>query len=477
MRWSPKSLMMHESNVDGGNDVVGSLELLEVVTRELMLFASVGLLIGGIDDLAVDILFFARRAWRGFGVRLLRDDLPAFPASRAAIFVPAWQEAAVIGPMLRTLTARLHGDYTVYVVAYANDAATIEAVRDVVAIETRVQLVVNSHPGPSTKADNLNHAWAAMCDDDRRTGERTRFVVLHDAEDVVHADELRVFDALIGRFDVVQLPVRPLVRQGLCLIAGTYSDAFAESHLKSLVIRTALGASMPLAGVGCAISTEALSSIARARGGSPFDPSSLVEDYELGLRLSELRFRSAFVRVRDGSDRGVVATGEYFPDTLGAAVKQKGRWMAGIALAGWDRTGWHWRGGLVDIWMRMRDRRALLAVLILAAAYLSAILYGIVLVAQDVLDAAPSTAISPPGALLWINVTLLGWRMAMRVGCTWRVYGYRYALLAPVRFVVGNAIDLAASVLALNRYIATLRGAAPVWDKTEHEFPADVQLT
>lgn len=458
----------------GATTGVGSLELLEVVTRELMLFAAVGLLIGGIDDIAVDLLFFARRAWRGFGVGLAHEDLPAAPASRMAIFVPAWQEAAVIGPMLRTLLARLGGDYTVYAVAYANDPATIGAIQDVARDAARVRLVVNPHPGPTTKADNLNCAWAALRADDDAAGTRTRFVVLHDAEDVVHADELRVFDALIGRFDVVQLPVRPLVRQGVRLIAGTYSDSFAESHAKTLVIRAALGASMPLAGVGCAIATDALAAIARARGGAPFDPSSLVEDYEIGLRLSELRFRSAFARVPDGSRRGVVATGEYFPDTLGAAVRQKARWMAGIALAGWDRTGWSVRGGVVDAWMRMRDRRALLAMLILAAAYVSAVFYAVVLVAQDVLGAAPRVAVSPPAALLAANVALLGWRMAMRVACTWRVYGAREAAIAPLRFFVGNAIDLAASTLALKRYVATLRGAPPVWDKTEHEFPADV---
>jgi adsorption protein B len=455
--------------------VTGSLWLLEVTTRELMLFAAVGLLIGGIDDLAVDLLFFARRAWRGFGVPVALGDLAEVPDSRVAIFVPAWREEAVIGAMLRTLLARLSGDYTVYVVAYCNDRATMMAVDAVARADPRVRLVVNTDPGPSTKADNLNAAWAAMRAADAENGATTRFVVLHDAEDVVHADELRVFDALIGDYDVVQLPVRPLVRRGIRLVAGTYSDSFAESHAKTMVIRTALGASMPLAGVGCAIRTDALAAIARARGGAPFDPTSLVEDYEIGLWLSELRFRSAFARVPDGTRRGVVATGEYFPDTLGAAVKQKARWMAGIALAGWDRTGWSRHGGVLDVWMRMRDRRALIGMFILAAAYVSAVLYAIVLIAQDVSGIVPSVVISPPAALLGCNVALLVWRMMMRVGCTWRVYGAWEAALAPVRFFIGNAIDLAASVLALRRYVATLNGAPPVWDKTEHEFPADVQ--
>jgi hypothetical protein len=35
--------------------------------------------------------------------------------------------------------------------------------------------------------------------------------VLHDGEDVVHSAELRVLDCLIQRFDLVQLPVLPLI--------------------------------------------------------------------------------------------------------------------------------------------------------------------------------------------------------------------------------------------------------------------------
>lgn len=38
---------------------------------------------------------------------------------------------------------------------------------------------------------------------------------------------------------------------------------------------------MPLAGTGCAIAPDVLAMIAQARGGDPFDASSLTEDYEL----------------------------------------------------------------------------------------------------------------------------------------------------------------------------------------------------
>jgi adsorption protein B len=52
---------------------------------------------------------------------------------------------------------------------------------------------------------------------------------------------------------------------------------------------------------------------------------------------------------------GVVASRGHFPATLGAAVRQKARWLGGIAFAGWDRLGW--RGGLGERWFRLRDRR------------------------------------------------------------------------------------------------------------------------
>ena len=53
--------------------------------------------------------------------------------------------------------------------------------------------------------------------------------------------------------------------------------------------------------------------------------------------------------------------------------------MTGIALAGWDRLGWS--GGLAERWMRLRDRRALLAALVLAAAYVALVGWGVWLVA------------------------------------------------------------------------------------------------
>jgi len=236
------------------------------------------------------------------------------------------------------------------------------------------------------------------------------------------------------------------------------------------VVRTALGAGMPLAGTGCAIGLPVLAKVAAARGGDPFDAQSLVEDYELGLRLAELGARGLFARVGDGVRP--VAVRSLFPGTLGASVRQKARWMTGIALAGWDRTGWAARPlALGDHWFRLRDRRGPLAVLVLAAAYLAMMLWGVSLALHGFAGSAPPTVAEGTSWLIAANALLLGWRLLVRMAFTARVYGPVEALWAAPRFLVGNYVALAAAPRALVRYWQLLNGAAPVWDKTCHDFP------
>lgn len=452
------------------------LGAIDAVLRETLLFAALGFVIGGIDDIAVDIAYLWTRARRS------DDRLPptldlyrrATPR-RIAVFVAAWDEATVIGAMLRTSLARFdHPAYRLYVGTYPNDRATIDAVAEVAAEDARVRLVIGSVDGPTTKAGCLNTLWHALLREEARDGDRAAIIVLHDAEDVVHAGELRVFDALVGDHAVVQLPVLPLVDRGARLVSGHYADEFAESHAKQMVVRQALGAGLPLAGVGCAIDRAMLEAVAAARGGTPFDAGSLTEDYELGLRIAALGGSGVLARVREHAGGPLVAVRAYFPARLDAAVRQKARWMTGIALAGWDRIGWgralDWR----DHWMRMRDRRPPLAVLVLAVAYVALLAWAL----SGALHHWTGTAAPPVApwvaALLRINAALLGWRLLARMLCTGHAYGLREALWSVPRAFVGNLIALLAARRAIGSYVAMLRGAAPRWDKTAHVFPDDV---
>ncbi|MFM9828604.1 MAG: glycosyl transferase family protein [Sphingomonas sp.] len=456
------------------------ISVVDDILRETLLFAAFGFLIGGVDDLAVDIAFGVRwlRRWcagRGRAIALAELPVPK-QSGRIAVFVAAWDEADVVGAMLETALARFeHRDYRIYVGTYPNDPATIAIVADVAARDSRVRLVIGSSDGPTTKSACLNTVWAALLREEAGSGNVARMIVLHDAEDVVHPAELRVFDALIGPHQLVQLPILPLVDRGSRLVSGHYCDEFAESHAKQLVVRQALGAGLPLAGVGCAIAREALDALAAARGDGPFDPASITEDYELGLAVSALGGSGLMARVREYRGGPLVAVRAYFPATLDAAVRQKSRWMLGIALAGWDRIGWGAWGDWREHWMRMRDRRAPLAVLVLAAAYIALVSWAL----AGLLHRATGTAPAPlpaPAWLLSLNAVLLGWRLAMRMVFTGLGYGWRESLWSIPRALVANLISLLAARRAMTRYVAMLHGRAVAWEKTAHHFPADMAV-
>ncbi len=316
----------------------------------------------------------------------------------------------------------------------------------------------------------MPHLYDALVAYEVDTGASAAAIALHDAEDVVHPLELRIFDRLIGRAAVIQLPVLPLPDPHSRWISGHYCDEFAEAHIKELVVREAVGAAIPLAGVGCAIARKPLAQLAATQDGRPFAGSSMTEDYEVGLRIGALGLKTMFVRLpaRPG-ERGVVASRGHFPATLGSAVRQKARWLGGIALAGWDRLGWC--GGIGERWMRMRDRRGPLAALLLIAAYGAAFLWSQIWLGEA-LGAPIHTQLDPVLLmLLTVNGWLLAWRVLMRACFTTSAYGLGEGLLSVPRLVVGNFIAIFAAVRALSLHLG---GGATRWDKTRHIFPAEL---
>ncbi len=452
-----------------------AVSVWQLVLRELLIIVAIGVLLSGLDDLFIDCVFFARSLWRRGTVyrvhrRATAESIRRRDPAPMAIIVPAWDEAAVIGAMLTDLVSRLdYPRYRVFVGLYPNDPAGQAAVAAVA--DHHIQSVICTRPGPTTKADCLNHLWQAVLAFEARTGLRFKAVVLHDAEDVVHAQELWVYDALIPRLALVQLPVLPLPDAGSRWISGHYLDEFAESHTKDLVVREALGAAVPSAGVATAIDRAYLGAIAAAAAGAPFDADCLTEDYELGLRIKARGGRGGLVRLRSGDDDVVVATREHFPATFDTALRQKTRWLIGIGLAGWDRLGWP--GGIADRYMLVRDRKALLTALLTVAAYAVAALMLIDATLRFVLPGLPAL---PYGAgltaLLWLNSALLAWRLLMRASFTAHAYGPGEGLRAIPRAVVSNIINAAAAFAAARRYRAIIRGDARLaWDKTAHRFP------
>lgn len=451
---------------------------LQRLEHELLLFAAFWFILGALDELAVDIYWlWLRLTRRAEDPRLPRGYEHRPLTGRAAVLVPAWQEAEVIGAMIgHTLRAWVQQDFTLFVGCYCNDPETLSRAMAAAGGDPRVRLVVHDREGPTTKADCLNRVYGALCAEEERSGRSYTSIILHDAEDMVHPAALSVIDRVLDEVDFVQLPVRPEPQPASHWIAGHYSDEFTESHAKSLVVRDALGAAIPAAGVGCGFSRRALGRLADLRaagaGGEagPFSSECLTEDYELGLLVSQNGSRSRFVRLRD-SFGDLVATRAYFPAAMDEAVRQKARWIHGIAFQGWDRLGWN--GRPVDIWMAVRDRRGPLTAIVLAAAYGLLVIEGLLATArlagwQDGIAMSPLLRM-----MLEISFIAFLWRALFRFGFTAREYGMIEGARGVLRIPVANCIAILAGRRALAAYLRTLRGGEVRWDKTRHgEHPA-----
>lgn len=358
---------------------------MQFARHELLLFAAFWFIVVSLDELVVDARWlWLRLRGRGDALPLPSGVETMELAGRAAVIVPAWREAEVIGAMItHTLHAWPHSELRLYVGCYCNDPATLAAAIDAAGCDPRIRIVVHGAEGPTTKADCLNRLYEALSADEARNGVKFRSVVIQDAEDMVHPAGLLAIDRALEHADFVQLPVRPELQPHSRWVGGHYADEFAEAHARDLVVRDSLGAGLPAAGVGCGFSRATLAALAHTgrngSGSGPFSAECLTEDYELGLMVARAGGKGRFLRLRD-SEGALVATRSFFPAHFHDAVRQKARWMHGIAFQGWDRLGWCFRP--VDIWMAMRDRRGPFTALVLGIAYGQVLIEGVLMLGR-----------------------------------------------------------------------------------------------
>jgi len=469
----------------GAWDVVRQvLHAMQVIEHELLLFAAFWFVVGSLDELAMDAAWlWLKLKGKAEDTRLDRSLRGQALSERMAVFVPAWREANVIGAMVRhTLMAWPQAELRLYVGCYANDEWTLAAAVSAAQGDPRLRLVVHDRMGPTTKADCLNRIYEALCEDERRIGAPFGSIVLHDAEDMVHPSALPVLDRMLAHAQFVQLPVRPEPQPASAWIGSHYCEEFTEAHARTMVVRDALGAALPAAGVGCGFSRAMIGKLAamRARAGigagsfaGPFAVESLTEDYELGLLAGRNGAGSRFVRLRD-EDGSLIATRAYFPATLEGSVRQKARWVHGIAFQGWERLGWEFRPR--ELWMALRDRRGPLAAVVLAAGYGLVLLEAFLGVAR-IAGWADKMPVSPVlTAMVAFCLASFVWRAAWRFAFTAREYGRAEGARAVLRMPVANVIAIMASHRAFAAYLRGLRGEIIAWDKTEHAAHPAVAL-
>ena len=470
------------------------MEFIEVFRIIALVIFSL-FLIFSLDDLMLDVYYYLKVRKKISG-RLKISDFDDVPSKLTAIFIPAWDEQAVIAQMLTNTFASINyplSSYHVFVGTYPNDEPTQEAVSRLTLEHENLHLVINDKDGPTNKADNLNNMYKTLAKFEEDKGLSFSTVIIHDSEDIIHPTSLKLFNYLIPKYDAVQIPVFPL--QALPRITnifkyfttGSYADEFAENHLRGLTSREVANAFVPSAGTGFAFSRQTLNKLAAENEGLIFNEESLTEDYEVSLQmlrmgLSVKFFIESVKRVLNNGKiiNEFIATREFFPNTFREAVRQKSRWIYGIAFQGPGLFNSR-RMNAIQRYSLFKDWKAKYANLLLFPGYLILIY----IVATYFLDLEVLVQYK---TLLWyltIIVTIFAIeRQILRAIAINKIYGIRSAFLSaffppliPIRYVWGNLINFAATLRAWRIKLFGSREQRRKWEKTPHAYLAVDELT
>jgi adsorption protein B len=273
------------------------------------------------DDAFVDLL--------AVGIRRRRSGQFLASAGKPTIgvLIANWHEEEILERMIEGNLARIaHPNVCFYLGVYPNDDGTRDAA---FALERRhpgrVVAIVNTMPGPTSKGQMLNEMFRRIYSDDDGGPE---LAVLHDSEDIIDPRTFDVYAVHSLQHDFIQVPVFSLDSRHRTIVAETYMDEFAERHTREMIVRNAVGAAIPSAGVGTCLSQRLIRHFVRKRG-HVLMTGCVTEDYILGVEAKRAGFKCCFAAVScdDHSGHDYVATREYFPKTLASAIKQKTRWM------------------------------------------------------------------------------------------------------------------------------------------------------
>ncbi len=472
--------------------------------KYLIIFAALVILLSSLDDFFIDLYYWTRRLWRKVTIYQKHEpfnalELYKYEEKPLAIMVPAWKETGVVAEMAALAASTFeYYNYHIFIGTYPNDPETQAEVDQVVAHYHNVHKVITRDPGPTSKSDCLNNVTDAIFAFEKSHNITFEAFILHDAEDVIHPLELKLFNYLLSKGnDLIQVPVIPFERKWYEFTAGHYEDEFAETHGKDMLVRESLLGFVPSAGVGTALSRKAIRKLMALHGGQVFILGTLTEDYNLGFELFKAKMKLIFARVpieieytgknifgREVTRKKQVLIGvrEFFPSTFSTAVRQKSRWIIGIVFQGWKSIGWRHKG-LATKYFLFRDRKAIFTNLANLLAYFL-VLNVLVMIAYTRLnsDAWWFPELVPKGSLLWTlliaNAFFLANRVVQRMYFSHQIYGLRGAVLSVPRIIWGNVINIFAMWRATQQVFGSKKGVKSVsWDKTTHDFPVQTKFT
>lgn len=459
-------------------------------------------ILSGLDDLFIDIYFWVRLLWRIRKTRqyepLTYEKLIANSEQYIAVLIPCWHEAGVIGTMLRHNVYSIdYQNYFFFVGVYPNDPETIHEVQSAAKLLPQVKCVIGKSPGPTNKANNLNEIYQYVKTFEHSLPNPFGIFVFHDSEDIIHPLSFKLYNHLIPRKDMIQIPIFPLSLGYFKFTHWLYADEFAENHTKDIIVRESIKAHVPSAGVGTAFSQKALEVLMEhttAQG--PFSTNSLTEDYRTSLALRMHQLKSVFVtqaitRMRwqkrfffgggfvQKPYREYVATRAMFPVEYAKAVRQKARWIIGIVFQEWDHS--QWPKSWIIRYSLAHDRKSFITHFINGfgyVVYLFWLSYSLLVESKPQYPTLNEQFNNHPWVwYLIVTVSLIMIeRMIQRIIATCRIYGWIPALLSIPRAFYGNLLNMHALMRAYRIYFTTAKTnkkstSEPAWDKTEHQFP------
>ena len=478
---------------------------ITLVIYFIMWYFLVGLallfIISGLDDLFIDCYFWIRHVWRLWALRhrepLTYEKLTAKEEQLIAVLVPCWHEANVIDTMLKHNCYSIdYTNYYFFVGVYPNDPETVTDVQNVAKLNPQVQCVVNEMPGPTSKAANLNAIYKSVKAFEHTHNKEFTIFVFHDSEDVIHPLSFKLYNYLIPRKDMIQIPIFPLEVNYWNFTHWLYADEFAENHTKDIIVRESIKAHVPSAGVGTAFYRNALKILEHPETGCPFSNNSLTEDYRtsLAIRMHQLSqifvtqhvthmqwkkrwfFSKRYVQV---PVKEIVAVRALFPMEYKKAVRQKARWIIGIVFQEWKDGLWpkDWR----IRYTLAHDRKSFITHFINGFGYFVFtywLFYSIFTYANPEYPTLQERFNLSPWVwwLIFIATVVMYERLIQRTIATYRIYGFLPACMVFPRAFYGNILNLHALIRAYRIYFSAPKSNTtsnqPSWDKTEHHFPS-----
>jgi len=431
------------------------------------------------EDLILDLFFY----FKGLNPKQLTFSqwklMKKLPEKPIAIIIANWKEADVIERMILGNMKRIsYKNYHFFIGVYPNDDETLNAAK---RVESRfphnIHIIINTESGPTSKGQMLNQIIQGTFRQESALNQKFEIYLMHDSEDILHPMSLTVINSEISNVDFLQTPIFSFKRNFSDWVGATYVDEFAELHTKDLILRQALGAPVPSAGVGTAINRKLMLSLMNQNHGSFLREDSLTEDYVLGISSAQHGFKSGFCCYYFKNKKlkyEFIATREYFPNQFNSAVRQKSRWILGIVFQGTMMIDW--MGSAIHKFYLYRDRRGPLINFISFASIVLSLYYLFEKYLLHVNHNLNEYTWFKFGSLIAI-IGLVN-RMAHRIIAVGRVNGWSLEILQiPLRWPLGVLINVVASMRAINQFQRFIFANEPLrWIKTTHILPENFGL-